>query len=76
MFRDLYFSVRLETLLKQLGIRGLNRTLYWKQDPTETDLAWVKEKIELVRANKSPAAGRRPEPDVNRWFAAYLASQR
>ena len=41
--RELYFSVRFETLLKRIGVRGLCRWVPFTEKPSVSDLNWVEE---------------------------------
>ena len=82
--RDLYFSVRLEQLLKKAKAKGqLVRLLdFAGVKPSPEDLQWIAEKIALLtehglvdaaagKATKSPANAK--EAGVaNKWFAEYL----
>jgi len=43
--RSSYFSVRLEKLIKKLGMRGLVRFYKCKEQPSREDLAWIDEKV-------------------------------
>ena len=72
--RELYFSVRLHSLLKSLGIKGLNVYVPYAETsakPTSDELAWVAKKrqllVELGLAEKPVAKGA-----VDRWFRKYL----
>lgn len=46
--RELYFSVRLEMLLKKLSVRGMCRSIAFAAKPTAEDLEWVQEKLCMV----------------------------
>ena len=71
--RDLYFSVRLETLLKTIRIRGLLRLCCYNEKPNAEDRAWVSEQLELLfqqGLSEKPAV--KPSPTVDKWFRNYL----
>ena len=68
--RNLYFSVRLETLVKKLGLRGMVRSYDCRQEPTAEDLAWVNEKLKLLAKAAGSSADEAKE--VNTWFKKYL----
>jgi hypothetical protein len=79
--RDLYFSVRLEQLLKKAKVKGqLVRLLDFEGvKPTDADLAWIDEKLALLAEHglvdtppKKPAKGRTRDDGTSRWFAQYL----
>ncbi len=71
--RNLYFSVRLETLIKELGLRGMVRSGDCKQTPTTEDAAWAEEKIRLIhQADAKSKPGKRGKDDVVEWFNDYL----
>jgi hypothetical protein len=68
----LYFSVRLETLVKKLGLRGMVRSDSCKQVPTTEDLSWVEEKLSLLKQADSKSAGTGKSDTVKDWFKDYL----
>jgi hypothetical protein len=71
--RWLYFSVRLEQLLKALGIKGVVRSYSSKAKPTEADMAWVEEQIKVLkRHGVSKAAPVANTKKVTTWFRGYL----
>lgn len=71
--RILYFSVRLETLLKKLKLRGLVRCSGCKELPSPSDLAWVEEKLRLLTsAGKSKTKDGQADGGVKAWFSEYL----
>jgi WD40 repeat protein len=70
--RLLYFSVRMEKLLKKLGLRGLCRSIECKDQPNAEDDAWVAEKLHLLRiADCKRTAGNKADDSKN-WFQEYL----
>ncbi|GDY21136.1 hypothetical protein LBMAG56_24820 [Verrucomicrobiota bacterium] len=71
--RMLYFSIRLELLLKKLKVRGLVRSYGCRDLPTAEDMDWVKR--QLTRLKARPADGKtddQPEAGAP-WFPDYLA---
>jgi Ni/Co efflux regulator RcnB len=83
--RDLYFSVRLEQLLKKAKVKGqLVRLLVFEDvKPTVEDLAWIDEKMALLAKHKlvdgaaatSGKAAKSKKPSdspVAKWFQQYL----
>jgi hypothetical protein len=66
------FSVRLETLVRQLGLRGLVRSDDCKQMPTTEDQAWVKEKLLLLKQADGKAPTRGKAEDETAWAKEYL----
>ena len=79
--RDLFFSVRLEQLFKKAKLKGqlIRYAGFDDIKPTEEDLQWIEEKLQLlakhglVDAPKTPgqsAAASRIKPD--KWFTDYL----
>ena len=79
--RDLYFSVRLEQLLKKAKVKGqLVRLLDFEGvKPTDADLAWIDEKLALLAEHglvdtpaRKPANGKTRDAGTSRWFAKYL----
>jgi len=70
--RNLYFSVRLESLLKKLGLRGMVRSIDCKNVPTPEDLAWVEEKFRLLKQADSKSAGAGKSDTAKDWFKDYL----
>jgi hypothetical protein len=73
--RNVYFSLRLETLVKKLGLRGLVRSYECKQVPTAEDLAWVEEKLRLLKKT-ALKAGTGKAGDAAAWFKEYLRKNR
>lgn len=72
--RNVYFSLRLETLIKKLRMRGMVRSGDCKQTPTPEDLAWAEQKFKTIQqadAKAKPAA-KRKQDDVTDWFNEYL----
>jgi len=70
--RDLYFSVRLETLVKKLRLRGMVRYVDCKQTPTPEDVKWVEEKFRLIQQASDKFAGKPAKDTVTGWFEDYL----
>jgi hypothetical protein len=78
--RDLYFSVRLEQLLKQARVKGQLVRLLDFQDvkPSPADLAWIEGKMALLAERglvdgatpKSKKA--KPGTGPTKWFEQYL----
>jgi hypothetical protein len=74
--RDFFFSVRLDTLFKKLGVRGLVR--YWPGaglKPTADDLAWVQEKLHQLNGASLGTSPSDAGQDVKLWFADYLKAK-
>jgi hypothetical protein len=76
--RDLYFSVRLEQLLKRAKVKGqLVRLLNFKDVmPSSEDEAWIAEKLKLLAAHglvdaPKPAAGKTTDA-TRKWFKQFL----
>jgi hypothetical protein len=69
----LYFSVRLETLVKKLGLRGMVRSYDCKQEPTSEDLAWVQDKLSLVQKADAKSDTSDKSASAEKWFKEYLA---
>lgn len=75
---ELYFSVRLEQLLKRAKVKGqLGRLLTFNDvKPSAEDLAWVEEKFKLLEANGLVATTATAAPKANspalKWFKQYL----
>lgn len=87
LWRDLFFSVRLEQLLKRAKVKGqLVRYIRYKDvTPSPEDLAWIDEKLQLLaRAGLTEAKavekpGAKPAPKSGKgsagggaWFRGYL----
>ncbi|MDB6064366.1 MAG: cell-wall, partial [Pedosphaera sp.] len=70
--RMLYFSVRLETLIKKLRLKGMVRSSDCKEVPTPEDLAWVQEKIRLLNQAGAKASAPKTPSQVTDWFKNYL----
>jgi WD40 repeat protein len=72
--RNLYFSVRLEALVKKLGLRGMVRSSDCKQTPTQEDLAWAEQKFKIIQQAdaKAKTTAKRKQDDVTEWFSDYL----
>ena len=70
--RDLYFSVRLETLLKKLKMRGLVRSYKCKEVPSPEDLAWVDDQLRLLGSAEPLEGAPTCAPRASDWFADYL----
>ncbi len=70
--RMLYFSTRLETLLKKLKIRGMVRSYDCKDLPTAEDNIWVKQQLERLKGSSDIGndAGQPAPPST--WFTDYL----
>ena len=73
--RHLYFSVRLELLLKKFGARGMCRTIYFTVKPTTDDLFWVKEKLRLLESMSGGSSSADASNDSERWFEDYLTAK-
>ena len=71
--RELYFSLRLETLVTKLGLRGMVRYANCKQVPTPEDVAWVEDKLKQLKKG-SAAGGRSKAVQPEQWFKQYLQS--
>ena len=67
-----YFSVRLETLVKKLRLRGMVRSIDCKQTPTSEDLAWVEEKFGLLQQSDAKPASKAGKDTATEWFNDYL----
>jgi hypothetical protein len=72
--RDLFMSVRLFHLLKNIKAKGLDEVTYIK--PTQLDKkesAWIEEKLQLLEANHLPfhADGTLSDEDA-KWFRSYI----
>ena len=69
--RELYFSIRLNALLKSLGIKGLYCSMGQSDKPNSDELAWVADKrrllVDLGLADRAVAKG-----SANGWFRKYL----
>lgn len=76
--RDLYFSVRLEQLLKRAKVKGqLVRFLGFKEvKPTPDDEAWIEEKLTLLAkhglAEMSKPTEGKASGAVQKWFRQFL----
>lgn len=70
--RELYFSVRLEKLLKTLAIRGMCRSITFSVKPTPEDLAWVQAKLRLVEGLSAQSSSAEVSRGSEDWFNAYL----
>jgi hypothetical protein len=70
----LYFSVRLETLVRKLGLRGMVRSYDCKQEPTAEDFAWVEEKLSLLNRAGARSSTTSKSASVENWFKDYLAN--
>ena len=71
--RFLYFSVRLDLLLKTLAIKGVVRTAFSTQLATDADRAWVKERISsLTELGLATPPTATDSAKVSRWFRSYL----
>ncbi len=70
--RDLYFSVRLETLVKKLGLRGMVRSYDCRQEPTAEDLTWVQATVKQLRPAKAGGSPADADGEVATWFKQYL----
>lgn len=68
--RELYFSTRLETLLKKLAVRGMCRGINFTAKPTANDVAWAQEKVRLVENSSTKTTS--TETSANEWFENYL----
>ena len=71
--RNLYFSVRLESLVKKLGLRGMVRSYDCKQEPTPADLAWTEEKLSLLNRAGTRSSTSSKSASAASWFEDYLA---
>jgi hypothetical protein len=70
--RLLYFSLRLELLLKRLKLRGLSRSGSCKELPSAADEAWVKERLARLAQTKTPASGSAKANSADAWFQQFL----
>jgi hypothetical protein len=70
--RMLYFSIRLETLLKKLKVRGMVRSYVCRDLPTPADAEWVKHQLEQLNSMGSRANQPDQPEGVEAWFANYL----
>lgn len=70
--RELYFSTRLEILLKKLAIRGMCRAINFAIKPTANDLAWAQEKVRLVESLSAEAGSTEVFSSIEEWFETYL----
>ncbi len=73
--RELYFSVRLEQLLKRLKVKArLARIGFDGVVPTPEDNAWIKAKIQLLteQGPLEPAATTGKSDTARRWFRQFL----
>jgi WD40 repeat protein len=73
--RTLHFSVRLETLIKKLHLKGMVRSADCKEVPTAEDLAWVEEKFRLTNQARPKAATSKKPTDATDWFNDYLKAK-
>ena len=71
--RQLYFSLRLELLLKRLKLRGLSRSGSCKELPSAADEAWVKARLARLAQAKTPATGSTKTEAAEEWFQQLLA---
>jgi hypothetical protein len=78
--RDLYFSVRLERLLKRAKVRGqLVKVLEVEEvQAAPEDDTWIEEKLALLGeqglVEAKSIAGKKTSPTVEAWFRSYLKS--
>ena len=83
--RDLFFSVRLEQLLKKAKVRGqlVRYTVYDDIQSGDEDLAWIDQKMQLLAEHglvEGGSRGGKKKPDrqsanrAARWFEQYLKS--
>jgi hypothetical protein len=74
--RHLWFSVRLEQLLKRLGFKGLNRFIACTAKPTAQDLEWVENTVARISSRpKGTASGRLNNKLASKkWFGKFLRS--
>lgn len=70
--RMLYFSVRLETLLKKLKVRGLVRSYGCRDLLTAADAEWVKRQLQLLNSTGSKDSQPTQAEGIETWFASYL----
>jgi hypothetical protein len=70
--RELYFSVRLETLLNKLAVRGMCRSVVFSVKPTADDLAWVQEKLRLLQNLLAELSSTDATGNLELWFEDYL----
>ncbi|MDG3002440.1 SMI1/KNR4 family protein [Paludisphaera mucosa] len=76
IYRYLFFSLRLELLLKKLKIKGMTRLAGDSGAPTGEDRAWVDEQVDrLNRLGFGSPPGRDGREDQG-WFDAYLKKHR
>ena len=74
--RDLFLSVRLFRLLREIKARGLNEVTCGGQTfPDAADAAWVREGVEVLRSDGIAlhAAGILSDEDA-KWFRGYVRS--
>ncbi len=74
--REYWFSMRLLFLARELKFKGISyNDFLGNQKPTPADIAWIAEKLQLMRA--APAAEQTPKKPANatQWFQDYLASK-
>lgn len=83
--RDLYFSVRLETLLIRLGVNRLmiggmlerEDFTYPKVEPSNEDEVWILEKLKLLAEHglidASKPTGGKPSSASEKWFKRFLS---
>lgn len=71
--RELYFSIRLQTLFKKVGIKGLNVYYVYTEMPNPDELAWVDQMQQLLvqqgLAKKPPV---KRSSGVEKWFSSFL----
>ena len=71
--RELYFSLRLQTLFKKVGIKGLNVYYVYTEKPNPDELAWVDQMQQLLvqqgLARKPPV---KRSSGVEKWFSSFL----
>jgi SMI1 / KNR4 family (SUKH-1) len=71
--RELYFSVRLEELLKKAKIKGFVRSMGYDERPSRADLAWGNDKLELLaKHGLAEVKPEKPGPELQKWFRSYL----
>lgn len=76
LWRDLFFSVRLETLFKRLNLGGIRRDYDSKDKPAPEDLAWIEEQLARLNQQSSTVAkkqGAKSTLNPDKWFKSFLA---
>lgn len=75
--RDLYFSIRLGTLCKRLGIKGLSYRDVYTEKPDPVELTWVEEMHQLlIQQGLADKPRTKHSPDIDKWFSSFLKKKK